>query len=97
MNAWTHTAGQFPAFSWVLELWLGVCRVSVSLSFHAINRSTQQQQQTSPQCVALRQRYRAPVISKNAALKCEYYVIVLTLTVYPADSWAPRGCVYILP
>jgi len=32
--------------------------------------------------------YRAPVISQYAALKWEYYGIVLT--VYPAQSWAPR-------
>ena len=32
--------------------------------------------------------YGVPVISKYAALKWEYYGIVLT--VYPAENWAPR-------
>jgi len=75
----------FTAFSWVLSLWLAgwlvvsrVCRVSV----RAINRSTVRR--LVSQCAGY-----LLLLQKTSTLG-KPDVNLYVLTVYPAESWAPR-------
>jgi len=84
----------FPAFRWVLEKWLAgksclslsqSCLVSVRLSV----RSRSQRR-------VLGQWYGTPVKSKYAARHKNRVAAGAENIVYPAESWAPRGCAHEL-
>jgi len=81
---------QFPAFSWVLSLWLCVCHVSV----RAINRSTSgfPNAQVFCCCCYMNESESARRVTLPHLLASYKGGLLYVLTVYPAESWPARTC-----